>query len=337
MCGSLLSKFKSPSNEIHPATISFAKPSQGPSQMKLAKVDVERFEEKTFSKDGNQNGESSAHSLAMDPSKSSVEGECSSESDSSTQDEIEAAVRALADKRRDYFPSKNYRNDQLRVVDRDQQLLETAREILSFQLYGTSSSSNTIRAIQPLSSTASTLPKKLPAAVAFDIPAGNKKTVCSPARVPRRFRKRKVAPELTSVEVKEKMRAAEERKLKELERIRESASSRAGVSRPHPAEASARATAAKIAAKQAAADRKRHEEIEKRKQAGNKTSRNRSRIAAAQAFARTQLQSSIQRKKEDTEQRKAKRRLKIDRQNKMRAKYSKKVKNRVSYIQCHFV
>ena len=337
MCGSLLSKFKSPRNEIHPATISFAKPSQAPSQMKLAEEDVAWFEDKAFSKDGTQNGESSVQSLAMIPSKSSLKGECSCESDSSSQDEIEAVVRALADKRRDLFPSKNYKNYRLRVVDRDQQLLETAREILSFQLYGTSSSSNTIRAIQPLSSTASTFPKKLPAAMAFDIPAGNKKTICPPARVPRRFRKRKVAPELTLVEMKEKMRAAEERKLKELECIRESARSRARVSRPHPAEASAQATAAKIAAKQAAAERKHHEEIEKRKQAGNKTSRNRSRIAAAQAFARTQLQSSIQRKEEDTEQRKAKRQLKIDRQNKMRAKYAKKVKERVSYIQCHFV
>ena len=90
-------------------------------------------------------------------------------------------------------------------------------------------------------------------AVAFDIPVGDKKTVCPPARFPRRFRKRRVAPEPTLEDVKEKMRAAEERKLKELQRIRECARSRAGISRPHPGETSAQATVVKIAAKQAAA------------------------------------------------------------------------------------
>ena len=244
-------------------------------------------------------------------------------------------MRALAEQRLSY-PTRNFRNDRLRVVDRDQQLMQTAHEILAFQAYGASSSSNTARAVQPLSSTNSTLPRKpVQTVVAFDIPVGSKKTICPSARVPMRFRKRRVAPECTWEDVKEKMRAAEDRKLQELQRIRECARSRAGVSRPHPAEACAQATAVKIAAKQAAAENKRKEEIEKRKPAGNRTSRNRSRIAAAQAFARTQLQSSINEKVEKTEQRKVKHHQKIDRQKKLREKHAKRVNDRVSLFQCY--
>ena len=194
---------------------------------------------------------------------------------------------------------------------------------------------SSVPAVQQLSSTDSALPPKVQTAVTFDIPVGDKKTVCPSARVPRRFRKRKVAPEPTLEDVKAKMRAAEERKLKELQRIRECARSRAGVSRPHPAETSAQATAAKITAKQAAAKRKRDEEMEKKKLAGNRASRTRSRIAAAQAFAKRQLQSSIKRKVDEAQQRKEKRQQKIVKQNKLRGKYAKKIKDRVSFLQCY--
>lgn len=83
--------------------------------------------------------------------------------------------------------------------------------------------------------------------------AGKAKSVCPPARVPRRFRQRKVAPEPTLEDIEEKMRAVEKRKMKELERVRETARSKARLRRPHPAMTSAQATAVKIAAKQAAA------------------------------------------------------------------------------------
>ena len=88
---------------------------------------------------------------------------------------------------------------------------------------------SSVPAVQQLSSTDSALPPNVQTAVTFDIPVGDRKTVCPSARVPRRFRKRKVAPEPTLVDVKKKMRAAEERKLKELQRIRECARRRAGV------------------------------------------------------------------------------------------------------------
>ncbi|KAJ7364996.1 hypothetical protein OS493_007632 [Desmophyllum pertusum] len=330
MCGSLLSKFRSSSNKIDPALNLFPEPPRAPSEMKFSNEDSACFQDREFWNDGVQNGESSAHSLPTFLSKNSLKDECLSESDSSSQDEMEAALRALAcTTPRDIFPSQN-KNYRLCVIDRDQQLLDTAREILAFQTYGASSSSSTARAVQPLSSTNSTLPGKVQTAIAFEIPAGDKKTVCPSARIPRRLRKRKVAPERTLEDVKEKMRAAEERKVKELERIRNCARSRAGVSRPHPAETSAQATAVKIAAKQAAADSKRNEEIEKRREAGNRASRNRSRIATAQAFAKTRLQSSINRKVEKIEQRKVKHQQKIDRQNKQREKHAKKVKDKVT-------
>lgn len=331
MCGSLLSKFKGKNNKIDPAVEIFQEPGCVPSYMKLANEDPACFQDREFWKERAPNGESSAHSLAKFQSNGSLES--SSESDYSSADEIEAAVRALAEKRVSY-PT---RNERLRVANRDQQLMKTAQEILAFHAYDSSSSSNTVRAVQPLSSTNSTLPRKVPTPVAFDIPVGDKKTVCPSARVPMRFRKRKVVPECTLEDVKEKMRAAEGRKMKELQRIRECARSRALKSRPHPAEASAQATAAKIAAKQAAAESKRNEEIEKRRQAaGNRASRNRSRIAAAQAFAKTQLQSSIKQKMEKTEQRKEKHQQKIDRQRTLREKHAKKVKDRVSLLQCTF-
>jgi len=228
------------------------------------------------------------HSLAAVRSKSSsLHDDSSSEADDSSQEEIEAAIRALADEKVNEPPVRRNKNNRLRAADRNRQLVDTAFEILAFQVYSNSSSSNTVRTVQPLSSTDATLPRKVQAAVAFDIPVGDRKTVCPNARVPRRFRKRKVAPERTLEKMKEKMRAAEERKLKELQRIRECARSRVGVSRPHPAETSAQTTAAKIATKQAAADSKWNEEMQKKKQAGNRASRNRSRIAAAQTFAKT--------------------------------------------------
>ena len=329
MCGSLLSKFKSANNKIDPAMMSFPEPRRVASKMKLANQDAACYQDREFWKSEEQHGESTVHSFAAVKSKS--------ESDSS-QEEINAAMRALANERVSEPPARSNSNNRLRAVDRtDQRLVNTAFEILAFQTYGNSSSSNTVRAVQPLSSTDSTLQRKLQTAVAFDIPVGDKKTVCPSARVPRRFRKRRVAPEPTLEDVKEKMRAAEERKLKELQRIRECARSRAGVSRPHPAETSAQATAVKIVAKQAAAESKRNEEMEKRKLAGNRASRNRSRIAAAQAFAKTQLQSSIKRKEDETVQRKEKRQQKIDKQNKLRGKYAKKIKDRVSFLQCYFL
>ena len=123
------------------------------------------------------------------------------EPDDSSQEGREAARRALANKRISVPPVRNKRENRLRAADRNRRLVDTAFEILVFQAYGNSSSSNIVRIVQPLCSTGATLPRKVQTAVAFDIPVGGKKTVCPPAKVPRRFRKRKVASESTLEEV----------------------------------------------------------------------------------------------------------------------------------------
>ncbi|XP_078368894.1 uncharacterized protein LOC144652721 [Oculina patagonica] len=322
MCGSLLSKFKGPNSKIDPAIMIFPERQRLPSQMKFTNEDSSSacLQDKMSWKEGDRNGEPSDHSLAKLLSKSSLKDEYSRESDSSAQDD---AARAFASEKdlETTGPCRNHKAVRLPVVSLDQQFMDTAREILSSEAYGASSSSNTVRAVQPLSSTDSTLPGKVNISITFDIPTGDKKTIYPSARVPMRLRKRRIAPKRTLEDVKEKMRAAEERKLKRLQRIRERARSRAAERRPHPAEASAQATATRIGAEQAAAESKRNEEIAKRKQARNKASRNRSRIVAAQAFAKTQLQSSIEQKAEKTEQRKMKQQQKIDRQKKLRQNF----------------
>ena len=316
----------------------FPEPQQVASKMKLDNPDEACFQDGEFWKDGKQHGVSSDHSLAVVRNTSSPNDDSSKESDYSSQEEIEAAMRTLADERVSVPPPSLNKNHRLRAVGRDQRLLDTAYEILAFHAYGASSSSNTIRAVQPLSSTDSSLPQiKMQSAVAFDIPVGDKKTVFPPARVPQRFRKRKVAPEPTLEDIKEKMRAAEERKMKELHRIRECARSRAGVSRPHRSETSAQATAVKIAAKQAAAESERNNEVEKRKRAGNLASPNRSRIADAQAFAKKQLQSSFERKVDETVKRNEKPQQEVDEQNRPRGKYAEKIRERVNFLHCYFV
>ena len=151
----------------------------------------------------------------------------------------------------------------------------------AMKIFPEPSKMSSVRAVRALNSTDFTLSlKQTRNAVAFNIPVGNKK-VCPPARVSRRLRKQKVAPERTLGDAKEKLRAAEERKLRELERIQEYARmSWPVVNVSHPAETFAQATAAKIAAKQATAENRRNEEIKKKKQAGIIASRNRSRIVA---------------------------------------------------------
>lgn len=337
MCGSLLSKFPSENSKIDPAVQIFPEPKQVASKMQLAIQDAACSQDQEFWEDGKQQGVSSVHSLEVVRTQSSLNDDSSKESDYSSQEEIEAAMHAMADERVKVPPPSLNKNNRLRAVGRDQRLLDAAYEILAFHAYGASSSSNTVRAVQPLSSTDSTLPLQIQSAVAFDIPVGDKKTVFPPARVPRRFRKQKIAPEPTLEDIKEKMRAAEKRKMKELQRIRECARSRAGISRPHPAETSAQATAVEIAAKQAVAESKRNEELEKRKRAENRASQNKSRIAAAQAFAKTQLQSSIEQEVDETEKRKEKRQQTIDKQNILQEKYAKKNKDMVNFLHCYFV
>ena len=210
---------------------------------------------------------------------SSSEGNELSKYDSSSQNEIEAAVRILD---RPTLPCTNSKKVRLPVADnyinQERALLESAHEILELQGYiVTQSSSDTVVA-RPFSSTKSTLPAKVKPAVAFDISVSNKVTVCSAARLPRILRHRgKVAQELTLQEIREKMRAAEERKLIELQRIRECARSRVGMEKFRPAEVPTQDTNDNVTAKLAVEELKQNEEINNQEETRNRLARKRNR------------------------------------------------------------
>ena len=292
MCGSLLSKFGKTNNRVDPAISFFRQEGRVLSITKSAQQDSACYEDRGFWEERVGNGESSTHSLVA----SSSEGNELSKYDSSSQNEIEAAVRILD---RPTLPCTNSKKVRLPVADnyinQERALLEGAREILELQGYiVTRSSSDTVVA-QPFSSTKSTLPAKVKPAVAFDISVGNKVTVCSAARLPRILRHRgKVAQELTLQEIREKMRAAEERKLIELQRIRECARSRVGMGKFRPAEISTQDTNDNVTAKLAVEELKQNEEINNQEETRNRLARKRNRIEEAGVFAKTHLESSTE-------------------------------------------
>ena len=319
MCGSLLSKFNKTDNRVDPAVHLF-------SERKFSgrsHEDSACFEDRGFWKDGDGNAEGSGCDTLATSSSDNSE---MSETDSSSQEDIEAAVRVLD---LSVLPSGHNKSVRLPVTEsyincnEETMLMKSAREILACQGYATYTSSSSIKLNNHLSATNSALSGKAKMAVAFDIPTGSDKTLCPSARVPWRLRRRrKIVPELTLQAVREKMRAAEERKLKELERIRDCARSRAGMNRPHPVEATSKATEEKLASKLAAAEIRRNEEIEKRREAGNRASRSRNRIAAAQAFAKKQeREASNPRKMEKFEEKRIKHQQKSDQQKKLKEKH----------------
>ena len=326
MCGSLLSKFK-PRNRVDPI---LTEPRRVKSKTKSNVENAACHEDRGFWKDGDSNGSSSICSAATSPSKTPMKNESRIESKCSSEQDLKIAVRAL-DYAKPVLPAINSKDVTAPLAQRNSDhLLESAREILALQTVAASSSSNTV-ASQPNSA-----PSRIKSSVTFNVSATEDKiSVCPSARVPRRLRKRgNVAPKPTLEKLKERMRSAEQRKMKELERIKNSARSGIGVSRPHPADVSAKVTKEKLAAKQAAAERKRNEKMENRKQAGNKVSQKISRIAEAKAFAKTQLESSFEKKMEKTGERKVKHHQKNERkkkQKRLREEYAKKVKERVSF------
>ena len=113
MCGSLMSKCKSANNKIDPAMKIFPEPRRVASEMELAYQDAACFQDRESWKDGEQQGVSSVHSLAVVRNKSSLSEDSSSESDDSSQEEIEVAMGALADERVSVSPPSN-KNNRLR-------------------------------------------------------------------------------------------------------------------------------------------------------------------------------------------------------------------------------
>ena len=89
---------------------------------------------------------------------------------------------------------------------------------------GASSSSNTV-ATKPISSARSILLGKTKSAIAFEVLVGSKRkeTVLLSARVPRRLRRLDNPPQLTAEVMSAKQLAAQEKRLRELERVRDCA------------------------------------------------------------------------------------------------------------------
>jgi len=254
MCGSLLSKFEGLNNAVEPEKNTLGDLKCVKSKKEDATGDKIYFEDRDLWK-------------AADSMSDQTQGKTSR---NSNEELLEEKTNEL-NPEKPVLPAINSRENTKPIVARNQEhLLESAREILGVRANDECASFNT-DAVHPLSSVCSNLPD-IKTAVAFDIPASGERTVYPPSRVPRRLRKsRKVVPEINLLDMKEKLRAAEERKLKELEKIRGRARSRVGITRPHRADVCAQVTKEKIAAKQVAAEKKRIEEITKRKEGGKKS------------------------------------------------------------------
>lgn len=332
MCGSLITKLAS-RNKVDPVRTTFPDPKRKKSN--TAKEGDDCYENKEFWKNNDYTGDSSIHSKLSASFKNSMKNGGRSTSGSSSQQEVKLTMRAL-NHSKSLLPAINTTpvTAQKRVQRDLQHLLESAREILGLQANVASSNSNDVT-LKSFSSIDSSKPI-IKTTLAFDIPVTKQNTVCPNAIGPLRLRnRRRVAPEKTLEDGQNRIGAAEERKLKELEWVRETATSKTCISRQHPSELCTKATKEKTASKQAAAEKKRKEQIENRKQAGNTVSQKISKIVEAKVLAKTQLRYNIGHAEDETETEKRKeiRQQKSDRKKKqkqLQEKYAKTVKEKVS-------
>lgn len=333
MCGSLLSKFAGCWNQVAPVDeIAFRKPKRVQGKTKLAEETTSICESSPVNKlsrsDSGVKEKSNATSLRSSKEASEtgsfVNSEAGGLQESSPGNEKDAEARAM-----DSAVAILSAQRTIDSSDKKMRAMQSAREILEAQIDSGPSSSATI-ASQPVSSTRSVLMGETSNAIAFEVLVGHRQTVRPLTRVPRRLCKLESQPRTSTKQVNAKLLAAEERKLTELANVRARASSRAGGNRPHPAEAASKATAQKIASKQAVAERNRNEVIAIRKQSGSKSSRKRNKIAAAQAFAKEELQSAIGQKMEKAVQRKAAKKQQRENQKNLREERTRKVRKNVS-------
>ena len=333
MCGSLLSKFAGRGNQVAPVDeTAFRKPKRVEGKTKLAEETTSICESSPVNKSsrGDLRVKEKTNATSVGNSKEAFEtgsfvssGEGGLQ-ESSPLNEKDAEARAMDS-------AKAILSAQRAIDSSDKKMraVQSAKEILEAQIDSGPSSSTTI-ASQPASSTRSVLVGETSNAIAFEVLVGHRQTVRPLARVPRRLSKLESQPRASTKQVNAKLLAAEERKLRELENIRARAFSRAGGNRPHPAEAASKATAQKIASKQAAAERNRNEVIAIKKQSGSKSSRKRNKIAVAQASAKEELQSAIGQKMEKVVQRKAAKKQQRDNQKNLREERARKVRENVS-------
>ena len=333
MCGSLLSKFAGRGNQVAPVDESaFRKPKRVQGKTNLAEETTSICETSPVDKSSRSdlgvkekpNEASARNSEEVFEAESSENSEEQGIQETSPGNEKDAEARAM-----DSAAAILSAQRALGSSDKKIRAMQSAKEILEAQIDSGPSSSTTI-ASQPVSSTRSVLMGATSNAIAFEVLVGQRPTARPLTRVPRRLSKLESQPRASTKQVNAKLLAAEERKLRELENIRARASSRAGGDRPHPAEAASKATAQKIASKQAVAERNRNDMIASKKQSGSKSSRKRNKIAAAQASAKEELQSAIGQKMEKAAQRKAAKKQQRENQKNLRAERTKRVKENVS-------
>lgn len=320
MCGSLLSKFSKCGNKVAPKSeADFEEPNPVGSKTKWA-------EETTRSPENNPNVAKKENFQGESEIRSSLDRETGSVSEDLSEKQEDAERRALDS-------AKAILSTQRSTISNDPatRAMQSAKEILEAQMDSTPLGSSTI-AYQHASSTRSVFMGETPNAIAFEVLDGYRPTVRPTARVLRRLNKLERQPKPSRKQINAKLLAAEERKLRELENIRTRASSRAGSLKPHPAEAVSKATAKKIAVKQAAADRNRNEMIAIKKQSGIKASRKRNKIATAQVAAREDLQSAIGRKMKKSKDRKAEQNYQRYTQKNLREERARKVRENIEYM-----
>ena len=205
MFGSLFSKFRKRKNLVDPGITIFPKPTKDKSSRKPSNEDSASHEDIGFQENGDQTKVPETRSLA-----SSHQGENLMKDSVPSQYEADA-VRAL-DHEKQVLSAINSTNVAPPLAARNSNhLLESAREILAIHDHRTSSS---CKAAQPLSSINISFPEQ-------------KEVADEKTRVSLRLRRRgKVASEITLADVHDKKYAAEERKLKELEHVRDQLESR---------------------------------------------------------------------------------------------------------------
>ena len=218
MRGSLLSKFRTKKNIDYPGITIFPEPGKNKSTRKPSNDDSACHENRGFWDNGDQTKVSETRSFASPHQrknflKDAISSQCEA-----------GAVRTL-DRARRVLPAVNSTNvaSSLATGNSDH-LLESAREILAIHGYRTSS---TCSSTQPLSSINPTFSEQK-TVVALNKAVTDEKTICPSSRVSAlRLRRRgKVASEVTLADVHEKRCAAEERKVKELEHVRDELESR---------------------------------------------------------------------------------------------------------------
>ena len=214
MCGSLLSKFRKKKNNVYPGITIFPEPGKNKSTRRPPNDDSACHENRGLWDNGDQTKVSFIGITHQRKNllKEAISSQCEA-----------GAVRAL-DRARRVLPAVNSTSVASSLATRNSDhLLESAREILAIHGYRTSS---TCSSTQPLSSINPTFPEQK-TVVALNKAVTDEKTICPSSRVSLRLRRRvKVASEITLADVHEKKCAAEERKLKELEHVRDQLESR---------------------------------------------------------------------------------------------------------------